>query len=95
MSVNAPQQDVTTAIPAGVATTVVANGPTRLRRIVCTAAGTASTTFFDDAAAGQGTVLFVTPAAPALGQIFDVSMPAAKGIVAVGVLNSGAFTVSN
>jgi hypothetical protein len=95
MSANSPQQDVTTAIPAGAATTVVANGPGRLRKIICTSAGTASTTFFDDPATGQGTVLFVTPTAPALGQIFDVNMPAAKGIVAVGVLNSGAFTVSS
>jgi hypothetical protein len=91
---NSPQQDITTAIAAGATTTPISGGPGRLRKIVVTAAGTASTTFYDDPAAAQGTVLFVTPAAPALGTIYDLNLPAAKGIYAVGIAGSAALTVS-
>jgi hypothetical protein len=91
---DSPQQDATVAIAAGVSAAAVRTGPGRLRKIVVTAAGTASTTFYDDPAAAQGTVLFVTPAAPALGTIFDVNLPAAKGIWAVGITGSAALTVS-
>src|SRR3989442_4735565 len=94
MSLSSPQQDSTTAIAAGVSAAAILNGPGRLRKIMVTAAGTASTTFFDDPAAAQGTVLFVTPAAPALGQIFDLNIPAAKGIWAVGNTGSAALTVA-
>jgi hypothetical protein len=94
LGTNSAQQDETLAIAAGATTTVIRNGAGRLRKIIATAAGTASTTFYDDPAAAQGTVLFVTPVAPALGQTFDVNLPAAKGIYAVGIAGSAPLTVS-
>ena len=94
MSANAPQQDVTTPIAAGVSAAAILTGPGRLRRITVTGAGTASTTFFDNPSAASGTVLFVTKAAPAIGDVYDVNMPAALGIWAVGITGSAALTVS-
>src|SRR2546430_17542341 len=93
MSVGSPQQDSTTAIAAGVSAAALLTGPGRLRKIICTAAGTASNSFFDDPGAPQGTLLFVTHVAPALGQVFDLNVPAPKGLWAAGIAGSAAHTV--
>jgi hypothetical protein len=83
----------TTALASGVSNTLLSGMPCLIRRVVVTSTGTASTTFYDNTAA-SGTVLFVTPPNVAVGQIFDIEMPASKGIYAVGVSGSPALTVS-
>ena len=80
-------------VPSGAATTVIKNAPGVLATIVCTAAGTAATTFYDNASTGSGTQLYVTKTTPAVGDIYQINGAALNGITAVGVLNSGAFTV--
>lgn len=80
-------------VPAGAATTPIKAGPGTLATVVCTAAGTAATQFFDNPSTNSGTLLYVTKAAPAVGDIYQINGAALAGITAVGVLNSGAFTV--
>ncbi|HXM32265.1 MAG TPA: hypothetical protein VN921_01335 [Chthoniobacterales bacterium] len=94
MSLGSPQEDSTQAIAAGISGVALLNGPGRLRRIVVTAAGTASTTFYDDPAAAQGTVLFVTPAVPPLGMIYELDFPVSNSVWAVGIAGSAALTVN-
>jgi len=87
---------LTAAVAAGVGTAavVVKANPGRLCKITVTTLGTAALSFYDNAAAASGTVLFTIPASAAVGTIYDVQMPAAAGIVAGQVSNSPAVTVS-
>ena len=80
-------------VPANAATTVIKASPGVIATIVCTVAGTAATTFYDNASTGSGTQLYVTKAAPAVGDIYQINGAALNGITAVGVAGSGAFTV--
>ena len=83
-------------VAAGVGTTVIKAGPGRLGRVTVTgAAPTGALTFYDNALTGAGTVLAVIPASGVTsGQSFDIQMPAANGITAVGSAGSAAVTVS-
>lgn len=82
------------AVAAASGTTTLKAAPGRLCRIVITAAGTASITFFDNASAASGTVLFISPASTSIGTIFDVQVPAQNGITASNPASSPGFTVS-
>ncbi|MGH7743288.1 MAG: hypothetical protein ACREQ5_00500 [Candidatus Dormibacteria bacterium] len=86
----------TAVIAAGAGTTVVKASPGRLCRITVTTAGTTgAVTFYDNAASGSGTVLFVVPGSSVtVGTIYDVQMPAAAGITAVAAASGPALTVS-
>lgn len=81
----------TKAIAAAAGTVVVKAAPGRLARVVVTASG--AVTFYDNASAAFGTILFATPASPAVGTVYDVSMPAANGITASAAASSSAVTV--
>lgn len=66
----------------------------RLCRVVITVAGTASITFYDNAAGNStGTIIGITPVTTTVGQVFDFSIPAASGISAVGGVGSPGVTV--
>jgi hypothetical protein len=85
----------TSTVPAGTGTTPVKALPGRLCRVVVTTAGTAGqTTFYDNASTGSGTVLAVIPGTATVGTSYDISMPAANGITAVGATGSAAMTVA-
>lgn len=86
----------TAVVAAGVGTTVIKAGAGRLWRVTVTgAAPTGALTFYDNATTGSGTVLAVIPASGVTsGQTFDIQMPAANGITAVGSTGSAAVTVS-
>lgn len=86
----------TAVVAAGAGTTVIKAGPGRLGRVIVTGAvPTGALTFYDNASAGSGTVLAVIPASGVTsGQAFDIQMPAANGITAVGAAGSAAVTVS-
>jgi hypothetical protein len=58
---------------------LILNRPGRLCRVYVLAAGSASTTFYDNTAA-SGTTLFVVPSTAAQGDIFDIQIPAQKAI---------------
>jgi hypothetical protein len=79
-------------VPAGAATTQIKTSPGTIATIVCTAAGTAATSFFDNTA-GSGPLLYVTKTTPAVGDIYQINGAALVGITAVGITGSGAFTV--
>lgn len=84
----------TTAIASAGSANVKAS-PGRLFRVLITAAGTASLTFYDNAAGGAtGTIIGVTPPATTVGQIYDFQLPAAVGISAVGGAGTPGVTVS-
>jgi hypothetical protein len=74
--------------------TVIAAGPGRLCRIIVTAVGTAATKFYDNASAASGVILYTLKASPAVGDIYDVQMPAANGIYCEGAANSSGVTVA-
>ncbi len=75
-------------VPAGAGTTVVKAGSGVLATIVILAAGTASLSIFDNASAGSGQPLFITPATTSLGQIFTINGAALNGITALGATGS-------
>jgi hypothetical protein len=82
------------AVPAGAATTVGKASSGVIATIVCTSSGaTAATTFYDNASAGSGTILYLTKTTPAQGDIYQINGAALNGITAVGVAGSAAFTV--
>lgn len=85
----------TIVIPAGVGTTVIKGRPGRLCTVIVTAAATSTgvTTIYDNASAGSGTPLFVTPLTVAAGTVTPIGAPALNGLVAVGAANSPALTV--
>jgi hypothetical protein len=86
----------TAVVAAGVGTTVIKKTAGRLVRVVVTGAvPTGALTFYDNASTGSGTVLAVIPGSGVVqGQAYDIQMPAANGITAVGATGSAAVTVS-
>ena len=71
-------------VPAGASTTVVKAAKGILRKVVVIAAGTVSTSLYDNASTNSGLVLFTTPATTPLGTIYDLELPCSSGITAVG-----------
>jgi hypothetical protein len=66
----------------------------RLGRVLITVAGTASITFYDNAAGNStGTIIGITPATTAVGTVYDFNLPAAAGISAVGGAGSPGVTI--
>lgn len=66
--------------------------PGVLARVVITATLTGSITVNDNASAASGNLLWVSPAAPTIGQIFDIMIPAVNGIF-VTPGSAGSFNV--
>lgn len=83
-----------TVAAAAAGPVVVKASAGRLARVVVTAAGTASETFYDNASSCSGTVIAITPATTSVGSVIDFQMPAAAGITACGGAGSPALTVS-
>jgi hypothetical protein len=70
------------AVPQGVnPLQVIKASSGRLGRVSITVAGSTSISFFDNASTASGLVLWTSPPATTVGQIFDIRMPAANGIV--------------
>lgn len=85
---------LTTAIAAAGSANVKA-APGRLARVLITVAGTASITFYDNAAGNStGTIIGITPATTTIGTVYDFQTPALAGISAVGGAGSPGVTVS-
>lgn len=87
----------TKAVTGGVATTQVKADQGRLCRVLATSTGTGAgnVTFYDAATAdATGTVIGLVPANAAAGTVYVFDIPAANGIVVVGVANSPNLTVS-
>ena len=59
---------------------VVKPRPGRLAKIVVTAAVTGSITIYDNPSAASGNVIYVSPAAPTLGTILVIDVPARTGM---------------
>lgn len=68
--------------------------PGRLCKIVVTTLGTAATSIYDNASAASGTAVFVVPASPAVGTVYDAQMPVANGIFVGGTTNTSGLVVS-
>ena len=85
-----------TAIAA--ADVVIKAAPGRLCRIIVTTATTAAQpiTFYDNATAGSGKIIFIIPGAAAVATFYDVQMPCALGITIAKntSLAAGAITIS-
>lgn len=79
--------------PSVAGPTVIRASASRIARLFVTTAGTSSETFFDNASACSGTVLFVTPTTTTVGQIFDLQVPAASGITGCGGAGSPGLTI--
>lgn len=75
----------------------VKTSPGRLLRAVVTTlfAGTSGVlTFYDNATAASGTVLFLIPTAAAVGTVYAIDLPAVNGIFAGNAsLSAGAVTI--
>lgn len=72
---------------------VIKAGPGKLCRVVITATVTGSLIFNDNAAAAAGNLLWVSPANPTVGQIFDIMIPANLGIFCTPG-SAGSFNVA-
>lgn len=85
----------TVAVAAGTTgATVVKSSPGRLCRVLITVTGTGSVTVYDNASAASGTVIGITPSAPAVGTTYDFEMPAINGITVAGSSTLPGITVS-
>ncbi len=82
------------ANPNTISPTKTSTGPSRLCRIVVTTIGTAALSFYDNATAAAGTILFTIPASAPVGSIYNVQMPAQNGSWVASGANSPAVTVS-
>lgn len=83
----------TTPVAAAGSANVKAS-PGRLCRVVVTVAGTASITFYDNAAGNStGTIIGISPPTTTVGQVLDFNIPAAVGISAVGGAGSPGVTI--
>ncbi len=69
-------------IAAGTGTTpiTVKNAPGYLKKIVVLVTATVAMTFYDNASAASGTILYVTAATVAAGTIIDIDMPFMNGL---------------
>jgi len=75
-------------------TVIKSTGLVSLFGVVSDSTGTASVTFYDNASACSGTILYVTPATTSVGQIFALPpIWAVNGITACGASGSPALTV--
>lgn len=83
----------TAPVAAAAGVVVVKAQPGRLAQVVVTASGTGVVTFYDNASAASGTVLFVVPASAPVGTTYTVNMPAVNGITANAAASSSAVTV--
>lgn len=85
----------TNTTPVGAAATAAAIKASAgtLHKIVVTTLGTAALSFYDNATAASGTILFTIPASAAVGSIYDVQFPAANGIWCASGTNTPAVTV--
>lgn len=86
----------TATLASGAGATLISSRPGRLCTVVVTATGTGSSPvlIYDDATGtGTGTVLCAIPGNAAVGEVFELDMPAANGLTAVGSTNSPALTI--
>jgi hypothetical protein len=93
---NSVKAELTAAIAAGAATTIVKGAPGRLVNVVITTAGTSTdnATIYDNATAGSGKILAVIPGGTTLtGAQVQIDLPAANGITVVNVSSGPAFTL--
>lgn len=95
VGVTSPGGVSTTAIAAAATNTVVKSSAGRLCRVLVTASGTATLTFYDNATGGStsGNILGVVPANAATGSVYDFQFYASTGIQAPGGANTPAVTV--
>ncbi len=86
----------TTAVAAGVGTTVISTRAGRMVQLLVTATGTGTggVIFYDSIAAASGTVVGYIPATASVGQLYVFDLPVALGIVAANVANGPALTVA-
>jgi hypothetical protein len=81
---------VTAATPVAVKT----GGPGMLCRIVVLTAGTGTITFYDNPTTNSGTILFILPASPTVGAVYDIRLPFATGLYAQAAASSSSVAVS-
>lgn len=89
-----PGGSQTAAIAVGAQAESITTQSSRLCRVLVTATGTGTTTFYDNASTNSGTVIGVIPANAAVGTVYVFDMPAASGIYAYAASNGAALTVS-
>jgi hypothetical protein len=82
----------TTPITAAGTTTLKA-GPGRLMTVIVTASAAGVVTVYDNATTNTGTVLFATPASPAVGTVYNVNLPAVFGITVVAASTPSSVTI--
>jgi hypothetical protein len=82
----------TTPITAA-STTVLKAGPGRLIKVVVTASAAGVVTVYDNATTNSGTVLFATPASPAVGTIYTIDLPAVNGLTVVAASTPSSVTI--
>lgn len=83
----------TTVINAAGTNTLKAS-PGRLCKVVVTATGTGTVTFYDNPSTGSGTIIGIVPASATVGTSYDFGMPALAGITAVTTATAPTVTVS-
>jgi hypothetical protein len=82
-------------VPFATTGLVIKARPGRLSKVVVTAAVTGSLTFYDNATAAAGQLLWVSPATPTIGQIFVLDIPARAGIyLTPGSAGAGLVVIS-
>lgn len=62
-------------------------------KVIVLTAGSAATSFYDNASAISGTVVFTIPANPTVGTIYDVQIPLTNGL-SWGTTNTSSVTVT-
>lgn len=84
----------TSAVAAAAGTVTISALPGRLVSILITVAGTVSTTCYDNNAAASGTIIGITPATTAVGNVYTFNMPATSGITCSNPASSAGFTAA-
>jgi hypothetical protein len=80
--------------PSATSTVIKGGGPGILSQVIVTATGTGTATFYDNASAASGNVIFVVPASAAVGTIYQVRMPVQNGIFCVSATSGPVLAVS-
>ena len=88
-----PQTAAFTYAITAAGTYTVKAGPGRLVMISVTASSTGILTFYDNASAGSGLVMFVVPASATAGTIYNLSLPAFNGITVVAATSTSSVTI--